>query len=88
MNHRILSLLIASAAVLALPGCGFVNKTLGTVTNAAGGLLNTVTGPVRGLTNAAEPTGTEAEWRARLDQLKRERDAAHDRRRSETKRHR
>ena len=42
-------------------GCGFVGKTLNTVTNTAGAVVNTVTAPVRGVLNVADE-GSEKAW--------------------------
>lgn len=72
---------LAILAVLSLLpcSCGFVGKTLSTVTAPVSGLLNTVTGPLRGLTNLAED-GSEKAWREKADELKRLKNSptAHD----------
>ena len=75
-------------AFLALPlcGCGFVGHTLGTVTSAAGGLIQTVTSPISGLLHAADE-GSERAWREKADAMKREKAAAqHDRRSTQKQR--
>lgn len=79
--------LLPAALALLLPGCGFLNKTLGTAMNAAGGVVNTVTRPVSGVLNLSDASENEDAWRTRLDQLKSERQSAlHDRRRPQAKR--
>ncbi len=75
-------LLLAALAVLP-SGCGFVGKTLGTVTSAAGSLVNTVTSPLH---LADKPdSATEKAWKEKTAALKREDAARHDRSRSQGK---
>ncbi|HEX2749640.1 MAG TPA: hypothetical protein VHM91_16640 [Verrucomicrobiales bacterium] len=81
MKLRIL--LLAAFAVLPT-GCGFVGHTVGTVANAAGGLLNTVTAPLH-LADAPD-AATEKAWSERTAALNREDAAKNDRRRTQAKR--
>lgn len=76
--------LLPAALGLPLSGCGFVGKTLGTVTNAAGGLIRTVTAPIGGLMNVADE-GSEKEWQQKAD-VGIDQKNAHDRRPNQAKR--
>jgi hypothetical protein len=77
------ALLLAALAVLPT-GCGFVGHTLGTVANAAGGLINTVTAPLH-LADAPN-AATEKAWREKTAALNRETAAKNDRSRTQAKR--
>jgi len=58
--------LLLPAICILLSGCGIIGKTLGT----AGSLIQTVTAPVTGLLNVAEP-GSEKAWREKAAAEKR-----------------
>jgi hypothetical protein len=84
MKIRLLLLAVLS---LLPSGCGFVGKTLGTATNLVNGAVQTVTGPVRGMLQVAEP-GSEKAWREKAAAEKlRKSPSPDDRSRTQEKRH-
>jgi hypothetical protein len=62
---------LAALSILLLPGCAAVSKVLGTATNAVGTGVRAVTGPLRGMSNLAEP-GAEAGWHQGIERVNKE----------------